>query len=637
MSDLPPVLYAFGLHLHQPVGNFDAVFEDHLTHVYRPLLAALEIGHAFPATIHVSGPLLDWLETHGADWLDQLGRLAGDGQVELLASGFDEPILAALPRADRLEQVARMRERLRRRFGVDARGLWLTERVWEPDLAGDLAQAGIHYVVVDDRHFAAAGLERETLHLPWRTEAEGLGITVLPIDERLRYLVPFRPVEDFAAYVRDLRARGRRLALLADDGEKFGGWPGTREWVYEQGWLATYLQTLADLREAGEVELVTCGEAAARLPSAGLVYLPSASYREMEAWALPAPAARRLAALEAELGARMDGPEGALVRGTHWRSFLAKYAEANRMHKKMLRLSRRARERGDPEEIRHAIGRAQCNDAYWHGVFGGLYLPFLRAAVWANLADAERLLRAGEALGAESEDVDFDGHAEVSVHGQAFAAVVSPGRGGGVEELTRFAARVNLADTLSRRREAYHVASVDPPPEAPTGADAGMPSIHDLEKRLSLGMLPPEDGEPRAIFLERLVRDEPDATALAAQEAVVVRSWAAERFDVVIERRPGTIEIGLTAPGIEKRLQFDESGSVFAAFAWTPGAPASWFTTELSLAASVALESDAAGEWRYPIETVAKSERGLERTVQGEAVVLGWPAERGRGWVRLPS
>jgi len=614
------MFYAFGLHLHQPVGNFDTVFEEHLTHVYRPLLAALQRGGAFPATLHVSGPLLEWLETHGADWLDQLGRLAADGHVELLASGFDEPILATLTRDDRLEQVARMRERLRRRFGVDARGLWLTERVWEPDLAGDLARAGIQYVVVDDHHFAAAGLERETLDLPWQTEAEGLGITVLPIDERLRYLVPFRPVEEFASYVRDLRVRRRRLAVLADDGEKFGGWPGTREWVYEQGWLAAYLRTLADLRDAGEIELVTCGEAAARLPSAGLIYLPSASYREMEAWALPAPAARRLAALEAELGERMNGPEGALVRGTHWRSFLAKYAEANRMHKKMLRLSRLARERGDPEEIRHAIGRAQCNDAYWHGVFGGLYLPFLRAAVWANLADAERLLRVGEPLGAETEDVDFDGHAEVSVHGEAFAAVVSPARGGGIEELTRFAARVNLADALSRRREAYHAAAA---------GDAGT--------RLSPEALPPEDGEPRAIFLERLVRGEPDAAAMAAQQMGIVRSWAAERFEVTIDRRPGAIEVGLTAPGIEKRLRFDDEGSAFATFAWTPGDPTCWFTTELSLAGSVALESDASGQWRYPIETVAKSERGLERTVQGEAVVLGWPAVRGRGWVRLPS
>src|SRR5438309_7070373 len=119
----------------------------------------------------------------------------------------------------------------------------------------------------------------------------------------------------------------------------------------------------------------------------------------MEAWALPPAAARRLAVLELDLGeARMAGPEGALVRGSHWRNFLAKYPESNRMHKKMLALSRLCRERGDPPLARRAIGRAQCNDAYWHGVFGGLYLPHLREAIWRELARAEAELRREEAL-----------------------------------------------------------------------------------------------------------------------------------------------------------------------------------------------------------------------------------------------
>jgi len=33
--------------------------------------------------------------------------------------------------------------------------------------------------------------------------------------------------------------------------------------------------------------------------------------------------------------------------------------------------------------------------------------------------------------------------------------------------------------------------------------------------------------------------------------------------------------------------------------------------------------------WRFPIETVAKSERGLDRTVQGESVTPRWPASGG--------
>ena len=32
----------FGLHLHQPIGNFDHVFRTHVDDVYRPILAALD-------------------------------------------------------------------------------------------------------------------------------------------------------------------------------------------------------------------------------------------------------------------------------------------------------------------------------------------------------------------------------------------------------------------------------------------------------------------------------------------------------------------------------------------------------------------------------------------------------------------
>src|SRR5262249_21052967 len=275
--------------------------------------------------------------------------------------------------------------------------------------------------------------------------------------ERLRYLIPFRPPADTAAYLRELRDAGHRLAVLADDGEKFGGWPGTYDWVYTRGWLKNFIDTIKPLIEAGEGKLSTFHAALDRVPSGGLAYLPTASYREMEGWSLPPEAAARLARLEADLGeARVAGSDGALIRGSHWRNFLVKYPESNRMHKKMLALSRLCRARGNPPEARRAIGRAQCNDAYWHGVFGGLYLPHLREAIWKNLAHAERLLRPGQSLRHEILDFDGDGLDEIWIHSSAFSALVSPARGASVEEYTAFAGEVNYADTLTRRREVYH-------------------------------------------------------------------------------------------------------------------------------------------------------------------------------------
>src|SRR2546422_9178916 len=95
---------------------------------------------------------------------------------------------------------------------------------------------------------------------------------------------------------------------------------------------------------------------------------------------LKRPDACDLTTLEEELGPKHLAASASFVRGGHWHHFLVKYPESNRMHKTMLALSTLSRRRGDPPEARRAIGRAQCNDAYWHGVFGGLYLPHLRTA-----------------------------------------------------------------------------------------------------------------------------------------------------------------------------------------------------------------------------------------------------------------
>src|SRR2546426_4370263 len=410
---MDPLRFVFGVHFHQPVGNFDHVFEEHLRDVYRPLVARLPAQGFLPFTVHVSGPLLEWLEAHDAAYLDLIGRRAADGHVELLLAGFYEPVLASLTRSDRLDQIGWMREALRHRFGVEATGLWLTERVWEPDLAADLADAGVRYLLVDDRHFLGSGFERDPLHPPFLTESGGKRVGLFPIDERLRYLIPFRPPAEISAYLRELRQAGRPLAVFVDDGEKFGGWPGTKDWVYTRGWLAQFCDAIAALVAAGGVRLTTPGAAPREGAAAGRAAPPAASYREMEAWALPAHAVVRPAALERGLGEeRGAGPGGAVLRGGHWRNFLVKYPEANRMHKKMLALSALCRERGDPPAARRAIGRAQCNDAYWHRGVGALYLPHLRAAIWRNLALAEGELRRGEGLAVETLDLDGDGAEE---------------------------------------------------------------------------------------------------------------------------------------------------------------------------------------------------------------------------------
>lgn len=657
-----PVSFAFGLHAHQPVGNFGHVFEEHLRDVYTPFLKRAVEGDLLPLTLHLSGPLLDWMEAHQSSYLDMVGRLAADGKLELLLAGYYEPILPSLLRADRIEQVLWMKEALRSRFGVEAKGLWLTERVWEPDLAADLVDAGVEYVLVDDRHFVAAGFPRDELHQSFRTEAEGKSLGVFAIDENLRYLLPFRPPEDTVSYLRELRASGKRLAVAADDIEKFGGWPGTREWVYERGWLDDFIRAMKQMEEDGEVRLATFGQALAELPSGGLAYLPSSSYREMEEWALPPEAFHRLEDLREELGEeRFSQGNSPLIRGSHWRNFLVKYSESNRMHKKALALSKLCRDRGNPPKARRALGAAQCNDVYWHGVFGGLYLRHIRDTVWEKLSEAEGRLRTGEGLAWERIDLDLDGNEEFWIHSADFSALVSPARGGAVEELTIFRGGVNLANTLTRRREAYHEHSVpredgvgDENHPHGEGSSSTAPSIHDLEGALRFTELPPADAVDRALFQERILRDDVEFEAYQRGDYQPVHSWATQRLNLLSvdegpeasggedeDPRSRWVDFCLGDSGVgslEKRIRFGFDGVVEVLYNWDPRgfAADSFFTTELSLGAEADVmavpDSDS---WRFPISTFSKSERGFDETVQGESVTIRWPVGTGWGRVRL--
>jgi alpha-amylase len=634
----PPTRFLFGLHLHQPVGNFDHVLEQHVAEVYEPLLDLLERRSLFPVTFHVSGPLIEWLEHHSPAYLDRLGRLVSDGRIELLAAGWTEPILAALLRPDRVEQVERMREELSRRFGVNPRGVWLTERVWVPDVASDLCEAGIEFAIVDDRHFLISGFAREQLHSPWETEAEHRRLALFAIDERLRYLVPFRPTEEFGAYLRSLHARAAPLAVLADDGEKFGGWPGTYDWVYTRGWLDRFADELETLQSDGVLALSTFSSAVDSVPTAGLAYLPDASYREMESWSSPPATALRLQELESRLGERqMESGASVLLRGTHWRNFLAKYSESNRLHKKAQWLSLLCRKRGNPGDVRGAIARAQCNDAYWHGVFGGLYLPHLRAALWRELAAAEGLLRAGEMLEVEQLDFDFDGRDELWIHSEEVSVLLSPARGGAVEEWTRFSEGRNLLDVLTRRWEAYHEEALHGRADHHS-TEGGAPSIHDLEHALRLEQRPAVDLDDRAMLQERVLGGDVTRDAWASASYQPSVSWTRIPFGFDVKQTGEQASVVFHSPddtpSLAKEIQVSAVGVIGATYRWEISG-GGWFTAELTLSGEIAMEHDAEEVWTAPVETVSKSERGMELTRQGDAVLLRWPLSRGAGSVRL--
>jgi hypothetical protein len=487
------VKFVFGLHNHQPVGNFDDVFQRALDDAYVPFLDVLERHPKIRVSLHYTGVLLEWIENHHPEFIARLRRLGESGRVEFMTGGFYEPILPIIPDHDKVGQVLKLTDHVKRTLRQTPRGMWLAERVWEPHLARHMRAAGVEYTVVDDMHFKCTGMAEKDLHGHYLTEELGEAVAVFPISERLRYTVPFRPVEETIAYLRGVATEnGQAVAVMADDGEKFGVWPHTHEHCYRDGWLERFFAALE--QNSDWIEVLTFGEVLDRMPPKGRVYLPTASYIEMMEWALTPAGTRAYEEFVKRL--KTEGLYEAnkiFVRGGFWRSYQAKYEESNLIQKRMLHTSgkvHRARQRHPrSKEIGRAqdcLWRAQCNCAYWHGIFGGLYLTNLRYALQRNLVEADAIIEKARHknpawIEVEEFDLDVDGHDEVLLKTPIQNLLLKPNLGGMLIAHDFKPVPVNLTDTLMRREEAYHhrlrdavVLSGDPK------ADKEVASIHDL-------------------------------------------------------------------------------------------------------------------------------------------------------------
>ena len=674
------VTLLMAVHCHQPVGNFGFVFEEAFAKSYNPFLSVVERHPGVRLALHYSGSLLDWLVRHQPEFLGRVAALVRRGQVEVLSSGYYEPILPIIPEEDRQGQLAAMQEAVRRHFGDEATGAWLTERVWDPDLPATLSRAGIRYTMVDTNQFGPAR--------PWlppamqlqddafwdllgyyATEHAGRSIYLFPASKRLRYCMPFAQVHETMDTLRRFQRQEPVAITFADDGEKFGLWPKTYQWVYEQGWLERFFGALE--HEQGWLNTSTFRDYLRQAPPSGRVYLPSGSYEEMLEWS-----------------------------GGHFRNFFTKYPEASAMEQKMLQVSRelgalRARGSGlgvkadqpgarSPEpgaEEREALLQqatqelyaGQCNCAYWHGVFGGLYLSHLRRAVYAHLLSAERLAleAAGAAPSASSADTDGDGQPEFALTSPAMRVVVDPAEGGTVTEWSLYGAALNLLDTLSRRPEPYHEKLRTNAAHAGAAGGAAPASIHSIlgAKEGNLEAYLHYDSHRRSAFLDCAFHEMPSLDEAIRSTWSERRLWSSAPFTVVsapsgrpaqgpwsvqmvrelggrgrirkmvrMDANTPRLECLYELEGTEARvvaLEFNLSlrderylsqpGQLSEAAHWEIAEPGAGVRLRLSLDAPATL-------WHFPVETVSESEEGLERTYQGLALICLWRIPASGAW-----
>jgi len=365
------------------------------------------------------------------------------------------------------------------------------------------------------------------------------------------------------------------------------------------------------------------------------------------------------------------------------------------MHKKMLRVAGRIasapkRRSGSKaaEELataRDFLQRAQCNDAYWHGIFGGLYAPHLRTDISRNLiraeAIADRHTPNAQIPRVEELDYDGDGVDELLFTAPQYQALVKPSDGGTLAALDFRPTDSTLINSILRRPEPYHARLQDPNYRPATSTAAAYEQTKVKEMGLDRFLL--YDRWPRhtfRIFLFDPSRTPAEYEALKLQEdagfaagVFTVESSSSQSADL---RRHGNLARteDTSAPGTDlsvvKHLSFGPAprGCEIACelrvkfkhrperrlaiglesvvnllapnaadrFFETPEGPQSLrFTGALPgptlrmedgwQRVKIALHAPGAQQfWIAPIETVSESEEGFERVYQGSQILAVW-------------
>lgn len=683
------------LHDHQPIGNFDGVFEASYQESYSPFLEVLDRYPEIPVALHTSGSLLEWLVEKHPEYIDRLRILAERGQIEIIGGPFYEPILACIPRRDRVGQITAYSRYLEGLFGTPVRGMWVPERVWEQSFAGDITKAGIEYTILDDFHFKNAGLSDEDLHGYYLSEDEGRLLKIFPGSERLRYTIPFADPQATIDHLRHIADRHpNSVVVFGDDGEKFGTWPGTRQHVYQNGWIYRFFDALR--HNADWLRVSTLAEVIDNVSPTGSIYLPDASYREMTEWALPTERQRIHHQVTHDHKNDADWPQlQQFLRGGFWRNFRTKYPESNEMYSRMLQVSEKLQElsQGSAAQNHHdlisqartELYRAQCNCSYWHGAFGGLYLPHLRNAVYRHLIAADTLLEqaaehTGQWVQIDAADYNLDARKEIRLASDRVVAFVAPSRGGHLYELDIRSIKHNLLATLNRRPEVYHEKVREAGEHQHDGAADKAVSIHDLvafkqpdlHKRLQYDPWPRKscvdhflqpgltlerfqagEGEVgdfvTGVFESRLRRSPELVQAVltrqghAGQYAVTVsktitlNSSHGASLDILyeLEQLPPDVPVHFgvefnfagMAAGASDRYFYDGGGRQLGQLETVQdlrGSDRIGLVDEwLGLDAGLEL-SHPADIWAFPIQTISQSEGGFEAVHQSCAVIPHW-------------
>ncbi len=396
-----------GIHSHISEDLFSNNNGSNILTKYLDLVEALEKNQYVKANIHFSGNTLTILDKKTSNFTSNISKLLQENRLELIGGGLFEPLFPFIPKEDRQTQLSLMNRLLNHLFAYTPHGAWTTEFAWEPSLAYDFAKSKAQYTCLPKEYFSLVGLDEIDLSGYFVTEDEGRKLSIFPITFSVEDLIKEFTPEEVIKNITSNSEQNSLVVLFCHDLNQ-----------NNLQWLLSFIKLIND--NSTNIKSNLFSEYFLNNKPQGRIYLPSTnkfSHNDTEAF---------------------------------WKQSLLDCFEANLLHKKMLRVSKKINSAKEGKsrfkvikemltQAQELLLKGQSNDTYLTNNSDGIYQPTKRHNAYKNLIQAENLIdnasrHSTKWIQVSELDYDCDGNDEIIVETETNIIYISPHMGGTILE-----------------------------------------------------------------------------------------------------------------------------------------------------------------------------------------------------------
>jgi hypothetical protein len=395
----------------------------------------IDLLSSFPnikSTLYLNPLLISFLDKRFPDFSSKVSALLEKKQIELLCGGYSDPVFSLISKDDKQNQILNGARLINHIFGCNPSGIWLTEGLWDQHLPIDLFKTKIDYTFLHESSFTSSFVDSESLDGYYVCEEDARKVAIFPIGISLNDLISkYSPEDAFNEIIKNSLNKDLSVIFYKIDSIK----------QKDLDWIKCFLDILNSNQEK-------------------LNFVLPVDY-----FHLNKPKNRIYISNQESI---------------KFKQFLLDNHEANLLHKKMLRVSKKINSAKEGKSrfkvIKEMISQAQdlllkgqSYHAYSKEFASNVNLSEIRAVSLQNLIKAENLIdissrQASKWAQVSELDYDCDGSDEIILETEAQNVYVSPNLGGGILELDYRPGNINILsltnkeDTNQRLSFIEHVA-----------------------------------------------------------------------------------------------------------------------------------------------------------------------------------